>query len=201
MPNIVVAIGGGNLQLKETLEIDQKILELTGKSKPRVLFLPTASRDDQGYAKRFKKYYRELGCEADALRLLHTKKTREEIAEQIFRYDIIYLGGGDTRFLMEILQQLQLDLILRKAYESGILLAGYSAGANVLFQYGYSDIDDRLQIIEGLGIVPGIFTPHAQQRLTFQVAAAGYEEPRIACADGQAYILIDGKGSYFPGNV
>ena len=54
----LVAIGGGNWQQKETKHIDQKIIEMSEKPQPRVLFFPTALKDDQGYAKRFKQYYR-----------------------------------------------------------------------------------------------------------------------------------------------
>ena len=63
-----VAIGGGSFQKQETLEIDQFIIQKTGKQNPRVLFLPAAAKDDQGYGKRFKQYYRSLGCEVKLLR-------------------------------------------------------------------------------------------------------------------------------------
>ena len=100
----LIAIGGGSFQKQETRAIDMYAIARCGKSKPRVLFLPLASRDDQGYAKRFKQYYRTLGCEVQALRLLHTKLHIEEIYDTFRRQDIIYLGAGDTTFLMEQLQ-------------------------------------------------------------------------------------------------
>lgn len=46
---IIVAIGGGELRLKETWAIDQEIVKLTGKEKPKALFIPTASSDVPGY--------------------------------------------------------------------------------------------------------------------------------------------------------
>ena len=93
----LVAIGGGNWQQKETKHIDQKIIEMSEKPQPRVLFFPTALKDDQGYAKRFKQYYRLLGCHVDAIRLLHSKKTYEQLEKEWLDYDILYLGGGDTK--------------------------------------------------------------------------------------------------------
>ncbi len=60
---------------------------------------------DQGYAKRFKQYYRSLGCQVEALRLLHTKLSNEEIYKKFRSQDMIYLGAGDTVFLMKQLEQ------------------------------------------------------------------------------------------------
>ena len=141
----LVAIGGGNWQQKETKHIDQKIIEMSEKPQPRVLFFPTALKDDQGYAKRFKQYYRLLGCHVDAIRLLHSKKTYEQLEKEWLDYDILYLGGGDTKLLMDTLVSTHTDQIIRKAYEAGIIIAGYSAGANDLFHFGYAKQDEVSQ--------------------------------------------------------
>ena len=45
----LVAIGGGQLAERETLAIDKEILSLTGKNRPRALFIPTASSDSREY--------------------------------------------------------------------------------------------------------------------------------------------------------
>ena len=51
----IVAIGGGEIGRPgfpvETTKIDKEIIRLTGKSKPNLLFIPTASSDSEGYAK------------------------------------------------------------------------------------------------------------------------------------------------------
>lgn len=75
----LIAIGGGSFQKQETMSIDTYAISRCGKTQPHVLFIPLAGRDDQGYAKRFKQYYRSLGCQVEALRLLHTKLSNEEI--------------------------------------------------------------------------------------------------------------------------
>ncbi|WP_340025723.1 Type 1 glutamine amidotransferase-like domain-containing protein [Paenibacillus sp. FSL K6-1096] len=41
---IIVAIGGGEISELETLSIDQTIVDLTNKRKPKALFIPTASQ-------------------------------------------------------------------------------------------------------------------------------------------------------------
>jgi dipeptidase E len=66
---IIVAIGGyKRRRTKDTafdtpLKIDRQIVELTGKQKPKVLFIPTASSDDASYVRAIHEVYGEkLGC-------------------------------------------------------------------------------------------------------------------------------------------
>lgn len=198
MRKCFVAIGGGNVQQKETLSIDQKIIELSGKSNPKVLFFPTASRDDQGYGKRFKQYYRSLGCEVDAIRLLHTLKSHVDFENECFAYDIWYFGGGDTAFLMETIRQMGIDRLIEQAYEQGIVLVGYSAGANMLFSYGYAEQEGNYALVEGIGLCKKVFTPHYQKRPWFKEAVYSISLPSIGCKDQQAYIEEDEKGYFFP---
>ncbi len=42
---MIVAIGGGEVALNETYEIDKFIVESSKKEKPNFLFIPTASKD------------------------------------------------------------------------------------------------------------------------------------------------------------
>ena len=195
----LIAIGGGSFQKQETRAIDMYAIARCGKSKPRVLFLPLASRDDQGYAKRFKQYYRTLGCEVQALRLLHTKLHIEEIYDTFRRQDIIYLGAGDTTFLMEQLQLRKLDLLLHELADLGIVICGLSAGANVLFEYGYSNITtDRYDIVNGTGLIKGAFCPHyqKQERKAFDTIYLKLGLQRMCCKDHQAYVVEDEKAFF-----
>ena len=198
MNKIAIAIGGGNLGKKETVQIDKKMMELSRKKAPKILFFPTATKDDQGYAKRFKKYYRSLGCEVDALRLMHTKKTREEVMALMNTYDIIYLGGGDTQLLMDTIMDWGLKDTFYKLYQQGVILAGISAGANVLFTYGYSDSKKEYQFIKGMGLIEGVFTPHYQKRTCFDEVSKYFKMKRITCNDGQAFIIEEGNGYFYP---
>lgn len=196
MTKQLVAIGGGNWQQGETLHIDQKIIEMSGKQTPRVLFFPTALKDDQGYAKRFKQYYRSLGCQVDAIRLLHTKKTYEQLEKEWLEYDILYLGGGDTKLLMDTMISMHVDQIIHKAYESGVMIVGYSAGANALFHYGYAQNNEQYAFVEGMQLYDGVFSPHVQERKDYWEKAKQFHIEIIGCEDKQAYIIKDEKGYY-----
>ncbi|MDO8498158.1 MAG: peptidase E [bacterium] len=140
----IVAIGGGEIGRPgfpiETLPIDKKIVGLSGKKSPRLLFLPTASSDSDGYIEVVKKYFgNKLGYKVGSLLLFNRSLLHEEIKTKILSSDIIYVGGGNTLKMMRRWRYLGVDKLLRKAYEKGIVMSGVSAGAVCWFNYAHSD--------------------------------------------------------------
>ena len=67
----IVALGGGTAG--ENSAVDRRIIELTGKDRPRFLFLPTASGDGGHYINALKRIYKRLGCVSDALCLVRAE--------------------------------------------------------------------------------------------------------------------------------
>lgn len=189
----LIAIGGGSFQREETRTFDELAIQRTQKTTPFVLCLPTASNDDQGYAKRFKQYYRRLGCDVQALRLFHTKQSIKEIHDLILSADIIYLGAGDSTRLMKTLHDFLLVDILKQAYEQGSVLIGVSAGANALFTKGFSDTTEGFQFVEGMDLISGVFCPHAQdsKRACFWQHITEETRPVYPCEDKQAVVKLD----------
>lgn len=136
----IVAIGGGDLKTLQTAEIDERIIELTGKTQPKALFIPTASGDAEGYIENFHKSYgQHFGCITKTLNLIQNPPTLETITELILCSDLIYVGGGNTYRMMKIWRRLGLDKILAEAASRGIILSGLSAGAICWFKFGHSD--------------------------------------------------------------
>lgn len=168
----IVAIGGGEIGRPgypiETERIDREIFRLTGKRRPKVLFLPTASGDDPSYWEVFQRYYgQRLGCRTDVLYLLRQKPSLKEIKEKILSSDIIYVGGGNTLRMLRRWRQLGVDKALELAGKNGVILSGLSAGAICWFKYGVSDSrrfgpkkSNELIRLRGLGFIPYIGCPH-----------------------------------------
>ena len=103
----IVAIGGGEIRERETLAIDQWIVRLTKKRKPRALFVPTASGDAQGYCETFDNIYgEELGCKTDHLLLLSNDRDAKQIEKKVLGADVIYVGGGNTLRMMKLWRKL-----------------------------------------------------------------------------------------------
>jgi dipeptidase E len=171
----IVAIGGGELGLRETIEIDRLIVALASKRRPRALFVPTASGDAPGYCETFDRIYgEELGCDTASLLLLGRDRDPERARVAIAEADIIYVGGGSTLRMMRVWRRLGVDAMLIDAADRGTIMSGLSAGAICWHQWGHSDSmsftgrDDWEYIrVRALGIVPGLFAPHldAESRL------------------------------------
>ena len=124
----IVAIGGGDFRTGETLALDQEVVGLTGKRRPRALFIPTASSDSIEHWEAFRTAYGgELGCDAYVLNLLAAPPSSRELAEAILSSDLVYVGGGNTLKMMRRWRRLGVDTILRAANDGGSVLAGVSA--------------------------------------------------------------------------
>ena len=128
----LIAIGGGSFQKQETMSIDTYAISRCGKTQPHVLFIPLASRDDQGYAKRFKQYYRSLGCQVEALRLLHTKLSNEEIYKKFRSQDMICLLYTSSMIYAKNIQDYEFF-----RYDQCIYLSGLRYPYSLYFVYEY----------------------------------------------------------------
>ena len=164
----IVVIGGGEIRQKETLSIDREIIRLSGKRRPRLLFISTASSDALGYWENIQYYFgRFLKCETDVLFLLREKPSRAEIRKKIFSSDIVYVVGGNTLKMMRLWRRLGVDAILKEAWQKGIVLSGLSAGSICWFQFGHSDSMSfynpkkwKYIKVRGLGFIRGVHCPH-----------------------------------------
>jgi dipeptidase E len=163
----IIAIGGGEMKLGETTEIDCEITRLTGKTHPCLLFIPTASNDAVTYYDSVKLHFgQELGCRTDVLYLIKDKPQLKEIGKKILGADAIYVGGGNTEKMMRVWHKTGTANILKQAYIKGIVLSGLSAGAICWFRWGNSDsrilagTSENLIKVSGLDLVHALFCPH-----------------------------------------
>jgi len=163
----IIALGGGDIRQRDTLKIDKEIIKLSGKSKPRLLFLPTASSDSLGYIGDVKEYFGNfLGCRVSVLCLLNHQLTKQEIKNKILKTDIIYVGGGNTLKMMTLWRKLGVDKLLKEALKNNIVLCGISAGSICWFEYGNSDSrkftsnSKKLIKVSGLGFIQAFHCPH-----------------------------------------
>ena len=116
----IVAIAGGNWE--STHKINQYIVALAGREKANLLFIGTASHDAVEYIEVIHTEFESLGCDVKELNLTSEKYTDEEIDELLDQADIIYVGGGDTAFMVNAWREYGLDSKLKKGYLKWILL-------------------------------------------------------------------------------
>ena len=161
----LVCIGGGEVpRMKdgvrlpyETREIDEEIVRLANKKNPNLLFIGTASSHSEEYFSVIKKIFEDLGCTVSNLDLLGKDIDIETVKEDIFGTDIIYVGGGNTKFMLEKWRELGVDKILQQAYEKGIVCSGLSAGSYCWFRYNYD-------LLEGICVINAINCVHYEQK-------------------------------------
>ncbi len=163
----IVAIGGGGFGTKHsTKPINEEIIKLTKKKNPNLLFIPTASLDSQEYVKNIQEHFDKLNCPVDVLYLIKEKPNRNEIKNKINSADIIYVGGGNTLRMMTLWRNLGVDQLLLKAYQSGKVMCGVSAGSICWFKFGNSDSrkfknpEADFIKVTGLGFINALHCPH-----------------------------------------
>lgn len=194
----IIAMGGGGFSMEpENLLLDTYILNQSHKEQPSVCFVPTASGDQELYIKRFYQSFTEMKCVPSHLSLFEPNFT--DLEQYIMEKDILYVGGGNTRNMLVLWKEWGVDVILKKAYHNGTILAGLSAGSICWFEEGLTDpLNGSLYKINGLGFLHGSHCPHydgEEQRrssyhslLTSNEISAGY-----AVDDGAALHFVDEK--------
>lgn len=194
---MIIAIGGGEVSQNQTYEIDKFIVESSKKENPNFLFIPTASRDAEAYIEVINNLYENLGCTTDTLYLSNVEVNKEEVNQKIENADIIYVGGGNTSYMMEVWRQYSVDKALIRAYTSGKVLSGLSAGSICWFIAGHSDSEfiegverPKHKWVKGLGIIPYLHCPHYDEpeRADFDEFFAGQVADAIAIENQVAIV-------------
>jgi dipeptidase E len=190
-------MGGGGFTMPErNVSLDQFVLALTGKPVPKICFLPTASGDQREQAVRFHERFDAWPCEPSILWLFHLARDRVDPIEHLLAQDAIYVGGGSMRNMLAIWREHGIDQAMRTAWESGVVLAGLSAGAMCWFEGGISSSGGAREPAEGLGLLAGSLSVHMDtepDRLpVYRSAVALGELPAGYGADDCAALLFHG---------
>ena len=169
MPGPVALVGAGEF-LPEMAEFDAGLLAATGRVRPRVAIMPTASYPDgeetfTRWATMGVSHFGELGAEVEPVLVRDRAGADDPAAAQaIGEADLIYLSGGRPSYLMSVLDGSAVGQALTEAHHRGALVAGCSAGAMVLaghafdFRVRYAPWPLRwrrgLGFVEGASVIP-----------------------------------------------
>lgn len=193
----IIGMGGGVL-VPDTgnFKLERYILDASGAARPRVVFVPTASGDDVSYIARFYEAYARFGVEFDVLRFF--RRTPADLREFLFGFDVVHVGGGNTRSMLATWRHWGFDTVVKEAWERGILLCGSSAGSICWFEQGLTDsVAGDLTAMDCLGFLPGSNCPHydgeADRRPFYRrLVGEGTLAPGLACDDGAGLHFVDG---------
>ena len=197
----IMASSGGFLQtdrwgVLRVGGIVSEALRLTGKDRPRVCLVMTASGDDRGYLVRSYEALAAAGCDVTHLELF--TQPNADIEERIVGSDVVWVGGGSVANLLALWRLHSVDDAMRVAWEKGTVLAGVSAGSICWHVGGPTDsFGPILQpVTNGLGILPygnGVHYDSEEQRrpLVHQLVADG-TLPLTWATDDRVGILYEG---------
>ena len=186
----IIALGGGGFSMEpDNPLLDRYLLEQTKASRPAICFLPTASGDASPYIVNFYTAFAGMDCTPSHVTFF---SRTPDLREVLLNQDIIFVGGGNTKSMLAVWREWDLPVILRQAWEAGIVLAGISAGAICWFEQGITDSGaGGLAVMECLGFLPGSCCPHfdgeKERRPAFHRFLSGGEIlPGYALDDGVA---------------
>lgn len=191
MDRNILAISGGGFSEENKAYIDQYLLKIPRKQESlKIAFVATASNDAQGYIDKF---YEAFKTENPSHITIEDFES-PNIQEVVNALDIVYVGGGNTQYMLEIWQKARFDIVLRNAYQNGVILAGISAGAMCWFETCYSEKNEiEYEEFKGLGMLKGSLCPHYnddERRIVFDKCA-------ITKKNSTLYTLEDNENLHF----
>jgi len=188
-----ILIAGGGFHT----EFLRYLAALTGKPRPRLCYLPTASADSTNGSLDFFKYCAPLDVEP------HVQNVFIESLSQTLGWDEVLLSmdgivasGGNTLNQQAIWKAQGIDEVLREAWNRGIVLGGASAGSLCWFEEGTTDSRPKaLSIVKCLGFLKGSHSPHydaeaGRRPLYHTLIGSGEMKPGYAC-DNDAGIYFE----------
>ncbi|HEY6220460.1 MAG TPA: peptidase E, partial [Gemmatimonadaceae bacterium] len=188
-----ILIAGGNFNTP----FIRYMAELTGKARPKLLYLPTASADSPAGIIQWYRHCAPLNVEAlDQESFIESLTQKRGWDEVFLSVDGIVASGGNTLNQQAIWKAQGIDVILRQAWDRGIVLGGASAGSLCWFEEGTTDSRPKeLSIVHGLGFIKGSHCPHydaeAGRRPLYQkLITSGEMKAGYAC-DNDAGIYFE----------
>jgi dipeptidase E len=149
----IVAIGG----FTDPTPLLDYVLGLAGGR--RVLYVPTAGMENTDFTVS---WYGVLGERGASMSHLHFNPwPPADLRERVLGHDVVLVGGGNTANMLAVWRVHGFDEVLREAWASGVVLAGWSAGAICWFEAGVTDsFGPQLAGLDCLGFLPGSACPH-----------------------------------------
>ncbi len=188
---ILIAGGGFNTAYIRYME------QLTGQDRPRVCYLPTASADSPAGSIAFFRNCAPLNVEPFVQNsFIESLSQTQGWDEVLLSMDAIVCSGGNTLNQQAIWKAQGIDVVLKDAWDKGIVLGGASAGSLCWFEEGTTDSRPKaLSIVKCLGFLKGSHSPHydaepGRRPLYQKLISSGEMKPGYAC-DNDAGIYFE----------
>jgi len=101
--------GGGFTAGRDDPALDDLVLDLTERPRPRLCLLPTAGGDSEHQIRRFYETFGDRLCEPSHISLFRRGQDPKPLEERLLGQDAIYVGGGSMVNLLAIWRAQGLD--------------------------------------------------------------------------------------------
>ncbi len=194
-PRQIVAFGGGGFSMESGNPLlDEYVLGLCRRERPRVCFMASASGDADHYLVRFYRAFPADRCETSHISLFRREQGPEDIRSHLLSQDLIYVGGGSVISLLGVWRAHGIDTIMREAWEAGVVLCGLSAGSLCWFAEAVTGFHGAPRRVEGLGLLPFSncvhYQPTSERRLAYHQMLREGMRAGYAAEDGAALHFI-----------
>lgn len=198
----ILATSGGFVRgpVQESVRLGSMLLgalSMTGKIRPRVCIVLTASGDDAPRYARYYEAFNQAGCDVTELKLFLQPSADPE--ERLGGSDLVWVGGGSVANLLALWRLHDVDQAMKHAWEKGVILGGVSAGSICWHTGGTTDSFGQIlqPITNGLGLLPyanGVhYDSEAQRRpLLHSLVKSGEISPIAFATDDTTGIWYEG---------
>ncbi|MDC6406132.1 MULTISPECIES: peptidase E [Maribacter] len=183
---------------RHTVPFLDYMAKATGKNKPNLCFIPTASGEDPEYIKSFYEVCSQIDVVPHVMSVwINSYDQKESFEEIILRMDAIVVGGGNTLNMLAIWKAQGIDVALKKAYDNGVVMGGGSAGSLCWFNAGTTDSRPKeLSIVNGMSFIDKSHCPHynsetSRRPLYHKNILSGKLSDGYACDDRSAIHFIN----------
>lgn len=170
---------------------------LTGKKRPRLCYLPTASADRPDGIVTWYRNCAPLDVVPFVQESFIASSRQDRSWEEVLlSMDGIVASGGNTLNQQAIWKAQGIDVVLKEAWDRGIVLGGASAGSLCWFEEGTTDSRPKeLSTVRCLGFLKGSHSPHydaeaPRRPLYHKLIGSGEMKPGYAC-DNDAGIYFE----------
>ena len=193
----ILAMGGIQL-VPDTTDwpLLQFLLDLSGRERPRICLLATAGGESPSGIASF---YATFARRSEPTHLDLIGRTVGDIESFLLEQDVILVAGGNTANMLAIWRLHGVDRALKAAWEAGVVLGGWSAGANCWFESSVTDsFGPNLDPLkDGLKLLDGSFCPHydseSLRRPRYEELVGSGTLPDGFAADDGVGILFEGR--------
>ena len=188
--------------------LNERALELTGVSSPKLTLIPSSSYDAEVDFKFFVQEFQAFGVHRFMHFCVDIPYTKT-VFNEVFQSDLIFLGGGNTFYFLKHLKKAGMFPHFKKFLDRGGVVCGLSAGAIVLTPHAHTatfphfDRDDNpfgMKNLSAMRLVNFEFFPHYKNSKRYDEELLHHSKksdlPLYACSDGGGIVVENEQISF-----